>query len=205
MAKPTADKEKQRLLTPEFRVSYPHVFKPSSFKNSEPKYSVTGLFPKGSESIKEIQRAITNAKIAAYGPDKSAWPKGLILPVTDGDSPKYADKDGYKGHWAIKFSTKAGNKPTVVNEQVEPIIEASEFYPGCYARAYVFAYAWEFAGKEGISFILDHVQKTRDGKSFGGKKPAEQVFTPISAGPDTDVGDEEDFVSEDETEEQDFM
>lgn len=179
MAKPAKnEKEKQRILTPEFRVSYPHVFKPNSIKGSPPKYSVTMLFKKSAD-LSVIKLAIKHAKIAEFGPDPDNWPEDLESPVTDGDKPKYADKEGYKGHWAIKASSNEDSKPGVVDEQVEPITEQSVFYPGCYARAQVFARVWEFGGKQGVHFILDHVQKTKDGKSFGGKKAASEVFNPI--------------------------
>ncbi len=183
-------KEKARLLTPEFRVSFPHVFKPNSIKGSKPKYSVTMLFEKDSD-LSSIKNAMKQAKIAAFGPNKSDWPDGLESPVVDGDLPKFADREGYAGHWVIKASTNEDQKPGVVDENVVPITEPSKFYPGCYARAYIYAYVWEFGGKQGVGFILDHVQKTKDGKSFGGKKPAEQVFQPINSGLEFDEDAEE--------------
>lgn len=186
-AKQKDAKEKARLLTPEFRVSFPHVFKANSIKGSKPKFSVTMLFPKDSD-ITPIKGAMKMAKIAKFGP-KENWPDDLETCVVDGDLLKFADREGYKGHWVIKASTNEDQKPGVVDENVVPITEPSKFYPGCYARAYVYAYIWEFGGKEGIGFILDHVQKTRDGKSFGGKKPADQVFQPVSSG---DMGDDDD-------------
>ena len=187
------DKELARVLTPEFRASYPHLFKAQAIQGSKPKYSVTMLFPKNAD-LSSIKEAIKQAKIAKWGPNKRDWPTDLMSPVSDGDSPKYADKDGYKGHWAIKASTNEDQRPGVVDENVQAIIDPSQFYPGCYARASIYAHGWEFAGKNGVSFILDHVQKTRDGKSFGGKKSAEQTFTPVNAGRD----DAEDDYDEDE-------
>jgi len=190
--------DQQRILTPEFRVSFPHLFKPSGFKNSTPKYSVTMLFPKGSDGVKLIQQAIRAAKIAEFGPDKSRWPD-IESCVVDGDNPKYADKEGYKGHWAIKAISNENSKPGLVDQNVEPILDQAKFYPGCYARAYVFARVWEFGGRYGVHFILDHVQKTKDGKSFSGKKPVEQVFQPIAV-------EEENFDSDDgvDVDEMDF-
>lgn len=179
--------EAQRILTPEFRVSYPHVFKPNSIKPTDkPKYSITMLFPKDAD-LSAIKGAIKAAKIAQFG-DKKNWPEGLESPVTDGDLPKFADKAGYPGHWVVKAASNEASKPGVVDEHVQPILDPSEFYPGCYARAYVFAHCWEFGGKQGTRFILDHVQKTRDGESFGGKKPVDQVFSPIGG---DDVEDED--------------
>lgn len=193
--KPKANKDLSRVLTPEFRVSYPHVFKAQAIKPTDkPKFSVTMLFPKNAD-LSALKEAMRQAKIAQFGP-KENWPDDLESPVVDGDNPKHADKEGYKGHWVIKASTNEDQRPGVVDENVQPIVDQAKFYPGCYARAYIYAYVWEYMGKQGVGFILDHVQKLRDGKSFGGKKPAEQVFSPVG------TGDSGDF--EDDTEEMDF-
>jgi Protein of unknown function (DUF2815) len=187
-----------RVLTPEFRVSYPHVFKPSKMEGTSNalKYSIGMLFPKNSD-LSSLKEAMKQAKIAQFG-SKENWPDDLASPVTDGDDKKHDDKEGYKGHWVMRASSNEDQKPGVVDEDVEPILEQSKFYPGCYARAYVLAYVWEFpkgSGKFGVGFILDHVQKMRDGKPFGGKKPVDQVFTPVN------TGQSEDF---EETESEDF-
>lgn len=184
----------QRIITPMFRVSYPHVFKPNSIKGSDPKYSVTMLFPKSAD-LSVIKLAMKHAKIAEFGPKKENWPDDLESPVTDGDLPKYADKEGYKGHWAIKASSQESSKPGIVDADGEPIIDSADFYPGCYARAQLFARVWEFGNKQGIHFILDHVQKWKDGKTFSSKKDAKDVFSPIDNedANDADDGDIEDF------------
>jgi hypothetical protein len=200
------EKESCRMITPEFRVSYPHLFTPQSpDPKSKKKFSVTMLFPKDPNgkspmglspdgkprSISEVIRA---AKISEFGPDKKDWPGGLRSPVLDGDDPDFEGKAEYKGHWVIKASTGEEQRPSVVGRDMTPITEANEVYPGCYARAYVYAYVYTFMGRQGVTFILDHVQKLRDGKALGGgKKPVEQVFTPLEdpTGPDED--EEEDF------------
>lgn len=192
-----AAKEKCRVLTPEFVVYFPHVFKAAQVMGKgDPKFSITMGFKKTAD-LSVIKLAMKHAKIAAFGPDKANWPDDLESPVIDGDAPKYADKEGYKGHWIIKASSNQDNRPGVVDEDVQPITDSSAFYPGCYARAQVFARVWEYMGKQGVHFILDHVQKTRDGKAIGGKKAASEVFNPITnAGADdsdSDDGDSDDF------------
>lgn len=198
---PKIDKDLCRIITPEFRVSYPHVFKVQAVKATDkPKYSITMLYPKDTDLMgsspdgkpRSLKEVIKNAKIAMFGP-KENWPEGLESPVIDGDNPKFADKDGYKGHWVIKATTSEDQRPSVVDAEMAPITEAADLYPGCYARAYVYAYVWEYMGKQGVGFILDHVQKLRDGKSFGGKKPVEQVFSPVAATADeSSDGDDDD-------------
>lgn len=185
------NRELCRVTTPTFRVSYPHVFKPQSMKpGDKAKYSVTMLFPKDSD-LSGLKEAMKQAKIAKFG-GKENWPDDLESCVSDGDSKKNADKDGYKGHWVVKATSNEDQKPAVRDADAGPIMDQADFYAGCYARAKVLAYAWEFMGKQGIGFILDGVQKVKDGKQFGGKVPADQMFTPIGTG-ESDDNEEMDF------------
>lgn len=196
---PTQKKQKRvdqyaaRAITPTFRAAFPHVFKAQAPKGTDKlKYSVTMLFPKdadltcttlpngeGAVQKLKLQTLIKNAKLNMYGSEEN-WPDDIQSPVTDGDDPKHADKQGYKGHWVIKATCSEDQKPSVVARDGTPIIDQADFYPGCYARAYVYARVWEYMGKTGVQFILDHVQKVKDGPSFGGKKPVEQVFGPMA-------------------------
>lgn len=188
--------EARRFITPEFRVSYPHVFVAQSPKpNDKKKFSITMLIPKDSD-IKPYQNAMKQAKLNTYGP-KENWPEDLETPVKDGDSKKFADKEGFAGHWVVKASSNEDQRPGIVGPDAKPIINQADFYPGCYARAQVYAYCYEYMGKQGVSFILDHVQKTKDGKSLSSKKSADQVFSPVAAAAgnfsEEDEGDSVDF------------
>lgn len=185
-AKKKIDRSKCGVLTPEFRVSYPHVFKAQAPKPTDkPKFSITMLFPKDSD-MSSIQEALKQAKIAAFGADKKNWPKGLQSPVSDGNG--HIDKDsgeikkGYKNHWVIKATSNEDSKPFIADEGGNEILNPSQFYSGCYARAQLLATNWEYMGKEGIMFILDGAQKLRDGEPFGGKKDLSKVFTPVNTG-----------------------
>ncbi len=183
------DRQKCRLEpTPEFRLSYPHLFKPQQLKPTDkPKYSATGLFSKKSD-MGPFKKAIKQAKINAFGADPEDWPD-FESPVNDGDDKKYRDNEGYAGHWAIKFSRNAEQgAPGVVDERNKVVTDASKIYPGCYAHAIVFAYVWEYMGRHGVGFILDHLQKTKDGDAFGGRKPLDQAFQPLVT--DTEEGGE---------------
>ena len=194
------DKDLCRMITPEFRVSYPHVFKAQAPKpNDTPKYSITMLFPKDQDLMglapdgttkRSLKRIIKNAKVAEWGEDKEEWPDEIESPVNDGDSKKHAEKDGYEGHWAIKATSSEDQRPTVVGPDMTELTQTADLYPGCYARAFVFARVWEYMGKTGVHFIVDHVQKLRDGKPFGGKIPVDQVFSPVES--EEDGGDGED-------------
>lgn len=192
----------EKEVTPEFRVSYPHVFKPQAMAgtNNPPEYSVTMLFAKDSD-LTVMKKMIAQAKTEHFGP-KEKWPKNIASPVTDGDLEKHGKKQGYADHWVIKAASHQDQKPGVYNQRVQPITEQSDFYPGCFAVAQVFARVWEFpenSGKFGVRFILDNVQKTKDGDSFSGKQRGEDVFKPVNGA----AADGEDMTTDD-TEEHDF-
>lgn len=182
-----------RVLTPEFRVSYEHVFKAQApNKNDQPKYSMTMLFPKDTD-LSKLKEAIKQAKIQEYG-SKENWPDDLQSPVSDGNTHKDKEtgeiKDGYKDHWVVKSSSSEEQKPGIFNEKGEEIIDQKEFYSGCYARAQILAWPWEYMGKRGVKFILDGAQKLRDGKPFGSKKDLSKVFAPVSNGEDSSFNDD---------------
>ena len=160
-----------KVMSPEFRVSFPAVFKPRAFEGQEPKFSVTMLIPK-SEDITPLKQLAQKA-INEKWPNPAERPTGLRHPFRDGDKEK-ADVQGYAGHWFIKATSK--QKPGVVDMQVNPIIDENEFYAGCYAKATLTAYAYDRAGNRGVAFGLQNVQKQRDGQPFSGRSKPEDDF-----------------------------
>lgn len=196
------DLEKKKCLTPEFRVSFPHVFeKHSGFEGQEEKYSVVMLFDKKTD-LKELKRAAFNAAIEKWGV-KEKWPKNLKMPFRNGDDK--SDLSGYAGTTFVTASSK--QKPQVVgNKKVDgqfPQLtkEDESFYPGCYARATLIAFAYDKAGNKGISFSLQNLQKLRDGDAFSGRKKADDEFTDVEDGSD----DSSNYDTAAETEGDDLM
>lgn len=171
-----------KLVTAEFRVSYPSVFKARANNinpNAPAKYELTMLFPKSHPAARTaIEDAINAAVAAKWG---AKVPKGLKLPIKDGDekeSPEYA------GHWYLKATST--HRPGLVNADKSPIAEDDgAFYAGCYARAQIRAYAYDQAGNRGVSFDLQNVQKLRDGEPFSGRDSAEEAFDAVSGGGDS--------------------
>lgn len=191
-------KDLTKVTTPQFRASHVHVWKPHAMKGTtnKPKYSIEMLFPKTTD-MTTILQAIKQAKIDKFGA-KENWPskESLKSPIIDGDGPKYKDKPDYHDHWIIRAAANENSKPGVYNESVKQITVETEFYSGCYACAYINAFVWEFpkgSGKYGVSFGLNHVQKLGDGKRFGGRKAAEEVFTPMSAASANEMDEDDDL------------
>ncbi len=132
-----AKTDARRDVTPEFRVSFPHVFKAQAMPgtNNAPKYSVTMLFSKD-DDLASITKMIHAAKVEKFGADKSKWPKKIKSPVQNGDGEAGIAKktgkrmEGYANSWVLKASTGEDQAPGVVNRQGKEILKASEFYAG---------------------------------------------------------------------------
>lgn len=177
-------KDENKVITPEFRVSFANVFEATSFEDGDPTFGLTMLFDADAD-LKAMKELAKRAAVDKWG-DKI--PKDLKSPFRDGA--EKPDVDGYEGK--IFVNAKSRQKPGVVDQRVRPILDASEFYSGCYAIASVRAYAYEKKGNRGVAFGLINVQKVRDGEPFGGgRSKAEDDFRPVEgqAGSDDEVGD----------------
>lgn len=179
--------EAKKCMTPEFRVSFPNVFKAKAFEDQEPKFSVVMLFDKKKADLTPLKKAVAYAAQEKWGADKAKWPKNLRMPFRDGE--EKSDMDGYAGHTFVSASSKQA--PGVVDQQRNIITEADQsFYAGCYARATLIAFAYDKAGNRGVSFSLQNLQKLRDGQPFSGRKKAEDEFDAVE---DTDADNAENY------------
>lgn len=165
-------------ITPKFRVSFPQVFEPKSFRGKPAKYSVQMLFDKSTD-LAPLKAVIKKAAQEEWG---EKLPKNLKLPFRQGDE---KELEGYEGKIVVSAGTKF--KPQVIDQKLAPIEAEQDFYPGCYARAKVVAYAWEEKdGKSvlarGVSFNLESIQKLADGESFVSRRDAAEDFDSVEDG-----------------------
>lgn len=172
------------VTTGSVRLSYVNLFKPRAVQpGQEEKFSVTILLPKNDVATKQrIDAAIEAAKQkGAIDKWNGVVPPIVPIPVHDGDGVKPSDGmpfgDECKGHWVFTASSKAEYPPEVVDQNLNPIINHSEVYSGCYARVNVTFFPYSFGGKKGIGCGLGPVQKIADGEPLGGGAPsANSVF-----------------------------
>jgi hypothetical protein len=169
------DIEKKKCLTPEFRVSYPAVFKAKSFDEQEAKFGLTMLFSKKTD-LTALKKAAFSAKVEKWGADKTKWPKKLRSPFRDG-----AEREGTDGYGenVIFVAATSKTKPGLIDGKKNRLSTDEEFYAGCYARAELLAYAYDTKGNKGVAFGLKNIQKLRDGDPFSGARPAEEVFDEV--------------------------
>ena len=153
-----------KITTPKGRLSFPHLFEPTKYKeDSKAQYNCTILFPKN-EDLSKLKTAMGLAQEQAFGKDKKNWPKNINLPWRDGD-----DKDDYEGYAGNYYlSAKTFNRPPVIDRQKQKIEDAEEIYGGCYGRLALVIKVTESGGKYYVTCYLQGVQKLSDGEKFGG-------------------------------------
>ena len=167
------------------RLSYVHVFKPhASVPGAEEKYSTTILVPKTDvETKQKIDAAIKAAtELGVSEKWNGVKPPTVPNPIWDGDGVKQNGEQfgpECKGHWVFTASAKADYPPQVVDRKVQPILDQSEIYSGCYANVAVNFFPYLFAGKKGIGAGLGNIQKIKDGESLAGTRTAEQDFAVV--------------------------
>lgn len=178
--------EEKKITTGKFRVSFPHVFKPQTTDDGGQAYTIVMMIPKGdTDTINKLKALAKAAAYEKWGKDAVEGKKvKLKWPIRDGEE----KADQYPEYEGMVFAsaTNKKNKPKIVDKDLNLIVDESEFYPGCYARASVKAYAWEWKTKKGVSFGLYNLQKVAEGEPFGSISKPEDDFEAIE-------GDNEDY------------
>lgn len=174
-----------KAMTPEFRVAFPSVFQArKNDLNGKDEFSVVALFPKDAD-LKPLHLAAQAALVAKFGPDKKKWPTKMRSPFRDqGDRAKNENgkevlPQGYEKGLTY-LTLRSQQKPGVVDKDVQEIIDTSEFYGGCWARASINAYAYDIKGNRGVSFGLGNLQKVKDGDAFGNRTKPQDDFSPVA-------------------------
>lgn len=199
------------VLTPTFRVSYPNVFKARyNDLSKKEEYGLVALFAKG-ENLQVIEKEILRAAKDKWGegtivkgaPHKNGefyfkTAKGAVpirLPFRDQGEQRF-DKNGEEkpipnGYepGAKYVNLKTNQKPGLVDQKNQDIIDESVFYAGCYAKAAVSAFAYDQMGNKGVSLGLQAIQKVRDGDPLANRVKAQDAFSPIEdVDADADAG-----------------
>lgn len=184
--------QQTKVVTGEVRFSYLHVFEPHAIEpGQDAKYSVSLLIPKSDKkTLRKIKNAVEAAKVAGQASKFSGKiPANLKTPLRDGDTER-PDQEEYKGHYFINANSTG--KPGLVDADVNPIMDSTELYSGCYGRASVNFYAYNVSGNRGIACGLNNLQKLRDGDTLGGRSRAEDDFDAVEV---EDDFEEDDFLS----------
>lgn len=163
-----------KVITGKVRFSYANVWEPKSVNGSDPKYSVSLIIPKSDEkTLQKIKAAIEVAKKDGVSKLGGKIPANLKTPLRDGDVDR-PDDEAYAGSYFINANSHT--KPGIVDKNVQPILDPTEFYSGCYGRASIVFYAYNANGNKGIAAGLQNLQKLEDGEPLGGRSRPEDDF-----------------------------
>lgn len=190
MAGPTTQ-SMTKVVTGPVRLSYAHLFEPwTNDPDQDAKYSVTLLIPK---TDKKTIAAIRKAQQAALEQGKSktfggSIPKNWKNTFRDGDEEADLEKNPeMEGMYFMAVNSKT--KPGIVDRQLNPIMDSTEVYSGCWARVSINAFPYSQSGNKGVSFGLNHVMKWEDGDNLGGRSRAEDDFADL-----VEDGDDDDLL-----------
>lgn len=169
------------IVTGKVRFNYVNVFEPREPQGGgDPKYSITLLIPKTDAATKQaidtaIQQVINDSISTTFG---GVRPPASNLPIHDGDGLRPSSGAPFgaecKGHWVMTASSK--QRPEVVDDRVQPILDRSQICSGDYGRVSLRFYAYNKAGRKGIGCGLGNVQKLADGEPLDGRTSATDDF-----------------------------
>lgn len=166
-----------KVITGKVRFSYANVFEPTAMQDGQtPKYNVSIIISKSdTKTVEAIKKAIEAAKEAGKSKiaDKNGKiPVNLKTPLRDGDEER-PDDPAYENSYFINANSE--RKPGIVDRDLNPIMSRDDFYSGCYGRASINFYAFNFNSK-GIACGLNNLQKLEDGERLAGGSSAEEDF-----------------------------
>ncbi len=170
------------ITTGKVRFSFTNLFTPRAPQEGqgEPKYSLTILIPKSDiATIQAIQHAMEAAvQEGISNTFGGTRPPRLSMPLYDGDGVRPSSGEPFgeecKGHMVMTASSL--QQPSVVDVNVQPIINQAEIYSGCYGRVSLRFYAYNKNGNKGVGCGLGNVQKVADGEPLSGRTSAADDF-----------------------------
>lgn len=168
------------ITTGKVRASFVHVFQPHAAQGStDARYSITLLIPKmDAATLNAIYAEIERVKQAGIQKDfGGVLPPVLNIPIYDGDGVRPNGEpfgEECKGHMVLRASSRA--QPSVVDLHVQPILNPSEVYSGCYVRASIDFFTYNKSGNRGVGCGLNAVQKIEDGEPLTSRTTAAEAF-----------------------------
>lgn len=176
----TTKKVSNRIHTPAGIAAYVNVFSPrqrldkKGNPQGDPKYSLALFFDEDVD-LSDMKKAAHAKLVETFGPNGPAlvkkgkinWPFQDTADMEEPSAP--FDQPGT----AVNFKTT--ERPGVVDENAEPIMDKSDVYSGMVARVSCRVFSYDNESK-GIAFALINVQKLEDGERMSGNPKAEDDF-----------------------------
>ena len=177
-----ASAKAREVITPEFRLSFPNLFKAvAAEEGEEKKFSACLVFDKDAD-LTALKKAAIFAMREKFGDKADDGIRSGKLNLPWRDDPDDVAEKGY-AVGSTFMNVRTNNKPQVVLNVKDPetgrpqhLTDESDIYPGCYCRASIVAFGYSVKGNRGVSFALNNVQKLRDGDRLDSRTNAEDEF-----------------------------
>lgn len=160
-----------QITTGKVRFSYAHLFTPRASLDGGPsKYSVTLLIPKSDKAtLTKINAAMEAARNAFTTKTGKKLPAKLPSTLHDGDLTRdNGEEFGPECKGCYVMTVSSNNPPVIVDANKVPITNPQELYSGCYGRAIINFYVYDYMSKRGISAGLNGIMKLYDGEPLAG-------------------------------------
>jgi hypothetical protein len=168
------------ITTGKVRATYVNVFTPrKANENAEPKYSVTLLIPKNdAATLNQIYAEIEKTKQENVQKVFSgAIPPNLKTCLHDGDGYRPSGElFGRECAGCIVVTASAKQQPSIVDINLQPILDPNTVYSGCYVRASINFFAFNSNGNKGIGCGLNAIQKIEEGEPLVSRVSPEEAF-----------------------------
>ena len=176
--------KKTNGMSPKARLSWPNLFEPRLNELSgKVEYSCQLIIDKDDPGLAKMKAAAEAASEKKWG---AKPPQNLRSPFRDGDVEK-PDSEDYAGK--VFINLKSNQKPGVVDESVDPIIDSSDLMAGDWVRVTYNAYAYDMKGNKGVAFGLNNVQRVAKGDALQGSRArAEDEFAALDEDEDPTKG-----------------
>lgn len=155
--------------------SFMHVFEPNAINGSEPKYSMSCLFPETDAATRaKVDMAIAAA--TELGKRKK-WggkiPANMKSPLHLGSIDR-PDDPAYAG--MIYFNANSKDAPQIVDRRKQTIADPLAVYSGAYYNVSLSVYPFSTSGNKGVAVGLGNIQFVKDGDRLGGRSTAASDF-----------------------------
>ena len=169
----------EKIITPIATLSYPYLFSPVKNEQGDEYYSCALVFDESAD-IQPLMAAAIEAGAGKFGPKFTEGVKAgkFSMPFrTD------VEEKGYPAGSTF-INVRSKYKPGVVDRFAGPDgkpmkidgDEAAKVYAGALVRASLRAFAYDKAGKRGVSFGLLNIQKLGEGPRLDGRMAASEEF-----------------------------
>lgn len=186
MPSDTKQRPPNYIVLREVILSFPQLFVPKQILGQgDPKYGACFLIDPNTQSdqLDAIVRAIEAAANSEKGWPKGEWKAKRALkddavfhwPLSKGEARGHVN--GYLGRYYV--NAKSNEKPGVVDQSVQPVLDASKIYPGLIVNASISFFPYKIP-RWGVGCGLNGIQIVRDGERLGGRPDPTADFSPIA-------------------------